>query len=116
MKRNIFFVIFWMALFVFPLISAVDTKITVQTLPEHDVDVSVLKPTEGYSLIESFHKKSDSNGTVSITFSTTESEFYARIWLKKDNVIIEYKKFEEGYPAGTPLNLEVYPEWYIKQK
>ncbi|MEK6842410.1 MAG: hypothetical protein AABX84_01225 [Nanoarchaeota archaeon] len=116
MKNKIFFVVFLTILFAFPLISAVDTEIKIKTLPEHDVDISVLKPIEGYSLIESFHKKSDSNGTVSITFSTTESEFNARVWLKKDNVIIEYKKFEEGYPAGTPLNLEVYPEWYLKQK
>ena len=115
MRKNIFF-IFLVALFVIPFVLAADTTLTIQTLPDHDVDISILKPTGIYSLIESFHKKSDSNGTVSITFATTETEYYARVWLKKDNVIIEYLKFEEGYAVGEPLTLEVYPEWYIKQK
>lgn len=112
--NKIFFIFLLMLLT--PMISAADTAITIQTLPEHDVDVSVLKPVEGYSLIESFHKPSDSNGTLSITFSTTESEFNVRVWLKKDNTIIVYKKFEENYPVGEPLTLEVYPDWYLKQK
>ncbi|MBI2043449.1 hypothetical protein HYT25_03605 [Candidatus Pacearchaeota archaeon] len=116
MKNSIFLLFFLTALFIIPFISAADTTITIQTLPNHDVDISVLRPIEGYSLIESFHKTSNSNGTVSVTFSTEESEFYARVWIKKDNVIITYKKFEEGYPSGTPLTLEVYPEWYLKQK
>lgn len=115
MKKNIFFVLLFL-LVASPFVIAADTTITVQTLPDHDVDVSVLRPTGTYSLIESFHKKSDSNGTTSITFSTTETEYYARVWLKKDNVIIVYEKFEEGYTVGEAKTIEVYPEWYIKQK
>jgi len=110
------FLAFLIVLVVIPFALAADTKVTVQTLPDHDVDVSILKPTGTYSLIESFHKKSDPNGTISITFSTTETEFYARVWLKKDNSIIEYKKFESGFEVGEPLSLEIYPEWYLKQK
>ena len=115
MRKNIFF-IFLFALFAIPMVFAADTTLTIQTLPDHDVDVSILKPIEIYSLIESFHKKSDSNGTLSITFTTTETEYYARIWLKKDNVIITYEKFEEGYAVGESKTFDVYPEWYIKQK
>ncbi|MEK6819712.1 MAG: hypothetical protein AABY03_00755 [Nanoarchaeota archaeon] len=107
---------FLIALLAIPFAFAADTTLTIQTLPEHDVDISILRPTGIYSLIESFHKKSDSNGTVSITFSTTETEYYARVWLKKDNVIIEYLKFEEGYTVGEAKTFEVYPEWYLKQK
>ena len=116
MKNSIFLLFFLTALFAIPFVFAADTTLTIQTLANHDVDVSVLRPIEGYSLIERFHKASDSNGTVSVTFSTEESEYYARVWLKKDNVIITYKKFEEDYSVGEPLTLEVYPEWYLKQK
>src|SRR3989344_3923812 len=116
MKNQVVLVLSLFLLFAIPFISATDTKITVTTLPNHDVDISVLRHGQVYSLIESYHKNSGSNGNVSITVSTTEAEFDARVWVKKDNTIIKYEKFETGFTSGTPVNLDVFPEWYIKQK
>ncbi len=116
MKNQVVLVLSLFLLFAIPFISATDTKITVTTLPNHDVDISVLRHGQVYSLIESYHKNSGSNGNVSITVSTTEAEFDARVWVKKDNTIIKYEKFETGFTSGTPVNLDVFPDWYIKQK
>lgn len=98
------------------LISAVDTEITVKTLPGHKIMISALNPGEGYSLINSFHKDSGPTGEVSIILSSTVNYFDVAVWVKKDNQVILYKKFENGYPSGTPIVLELYPEWYVKEE
>ena len=101
--------------FLIPFISAADSHVTIKTVPNHNVDISFLRHGQGYSLIESFHKTSGANGNVSVTFSTSESKFDVRVWVKKDNEQISYEKFEEGYVPGSPLEFEVYPEWYLQQ-
>ena len=116
MKNKVILFLSLLALFVVPVISAADTKITVSTLPNHDVDISVLRHGQIYSLIESFHKNSGSGGNISITTSTSEATFDIRVWVKKGNVIIKYEKFETGFPVGVPINLDVFPDWYVKKK
>lgn len=113
MKKFGFFV--FLFVFLIPFISSADTQVTIKTVPNHNVDISFLRHAQGYSLIESFHKTSGTNGNVSLVFSTSEEKFDVRVWIKKDNEIIVYKKFEEGYVSGNPLELEVYPEWYLEQ-
>lgn len=98
------------------LISAVDTEITVKTLPGHKIMISALNPGEIYSLIQSFHEDSGAIGEVSVVLSSTVNYFDVAVWVKKDNQVILYKKFENGYPSGTPIVLELYPEWYIKEE
>src|SRR3989344_3849128 len=116
MKGRVILVLPLLMLFVIPLVFAADTKITVTTLPNHDVDISVLRHGQVYSLIESYHKNSGSGGNISVTTTTTESMVDVLVWVKKDNVIVKYEKFETGFPVGTPINLDVFPDWYIKQK
>ncbi len=113
MKKLEFFA--FLLLLLIPLISSADTQVTIKTVPNHNVDISFLRHNQGYSLIESFHKNSGTGGNVSVTFSTTESKFDARVWIKKDNVVVVYEKFEEGYIPGSPLEFEVYPDWYLEQ-
>lgn len=98
-------------------VSAIDTEIIVKTLPDHNVMISALRVSENpYDLIESFHLKSDEEGTTSTTLSSSEESFNLAIWIKKGNDVVKYEKFENSYPAGTPVELEMYPDWYIKQK
>ncbi|MEK6760772.1 MAG: hypothetical protein AABX93_02505 [Nanoarchaeota archaeon] len=98
------------------MVSATDTMIKVKTLSNHTVDVYALRIGETYSLIESFHKISDSNGEALVTLSTNEEEFNLKVDVRKDNVIIvSVKKFNETYASGTPVQVELYPQWYLDQ-
>jgi hypothetical protein len=91
------------------IVSAIDTQVTIKTLENHKVDISILNPEGVYSLIESFHEDSGSLGEVSVSFSSSLDTFNLRVWLKKDGELVIYKKFEEEYPTGEPLVLEIYP-------
>ena len=97
------------------MVSATDTMIKVKTLPDHNVDIRAERVGEGFSLVESFHKISDSKGDVLITLSTTETEFKLGVWIRKDNTQIIWKRFNETYLSGTPVQVELYPQWYIEQ-
>jgi len=108
----IFVFLFLLAQFV----SATDTKITIKTIPDYNLMISALKPGSVYSLVESFHVDSGASGEVSVTLSSNVNSFNLAVWVKKDNVKIVNKKFEDEFPAGIPLVLEVYPEWYEKEE
>ena len=114
MKRGIY-ALALLALFMISVVSAADTMIKIKTLPEHDVDVYALRVGETYNLIESFHKKSDSNGSASVVLSTDEEKFNLRIDVRKDNVKIASEKFNKTYTSGETIGVEVYPEWYWEQ-
>lgn len=99
-------------LLIVQFVIAVDTELTVKTVPEKRVDISVVRPNQVYSLIKSFHVNSDSNGDAKVTFSHDEETFNVRVWVKGDGVEIANKKFEEEYPTGESLILQLYPKWY----
>ena len=94
--------------------SALDTEIKIKTLPDHKVMISTLKPGEVYSLIKSFHENSGASGEVSVVLSSAVDNFDISVWVKQDNQVIISEKFENQYPSGTPVVLELYPEWYTK--
>ncbi len=107
---------FFVLIVLISFISATETQIIVKTLPEHRVHISVLRTGQVYSLIESFHKDSGTSGELTVTISTSEGNFNIGVWVKKDNVDIVSKKFEDEFPVGTPITLEVYPDWYAPPK
>ena len=94
--------------------SALDTEIKIKTLPDHKVMISALNLDGAYSLIKSFHENSGESGEVSVILSSTVDSFNIAVWVKQDNHVIVYEKFENGYPSGTPVLLELYPDWYVK--
>ena len=65
------------------VISAISSEVTVKTVPNHKIMISILKPGEIYSLIESFHKETGPTGEVPITFSYEGSTFDVAVWVKK---------------------------------
>ncbi len=116
MKRGVL-PVFLLALFLsFGIVSAVDTEITVQTLPEHSVDIYILQPDEEYSLIKDFHVSSNKSGVASATFSSDVSEFEVKVLVRKGNTQIVNERFNDTFSAGESVSLELYPEWYITQK
>ncbi|HLC77535.1 MAG TPA: hypothetical protein VJH92_00230 [Candidatus Nanoarchaeia archaeon] len=115
MKFKEISIITFLLVFLMQFTSAIATPVSVQTFPNYDVMVSALRPGYVYNLIgDSFQGVSNANGTFSITLSTNDSDdIDVKVWVKKDNVPIVIKRFE-GYNVGVPINLEVYPDNYVK--
>jgi len=116
MKKGISFALLLIAFISVNIISATDTPITVQTLPDHKVEIRLLQPNEVYTLIDSFYTSSDIQGIATATLSSDVNNFDIKIWVKKGNDVIISERFNETFNAGSPISLELYPEWYIKQK
>ena len=94
------------------LVAVIDTEITLKTLPEHKVMISAVKPGQTYSLIKSFHPTSNINGEAKITLSTSEDTFNLKVWVKTDGKTIASENFENEYPSGEPVTIEVYTDEY----
>lgn len=89
-------------------VNAIETDVTINTLPEHRVDVRFYEPGERLSALESFSLTSDQNGVAALTYSGTTSEFDIIVWVKKDNVLLVKHIFDESFPVGQAINLEVF--------
>ncbi|MFH1325682.1 MAG: hypothetical protein ABIH49_02855 [archaeon] len=117
MKRGMIYSVLLVLVLLSVAVSATDTQINVKALPNYDVTVRAEKISEtADNYINSFYGDSGELGNVSFTLSSEESSFILKVWVKEENTILVYKKFEEGFPAGEPIYIEAYPEWYLKQK
>lgn len=110
MKKSI---IFLLLLLVVPFLGA-STLLKVGTLPNHGVSASVLVPSEDYELIDSVSGASDPHGLFSSEFEGGEySVVDIKIYIRSNGNLVLVKRFY-GLPIGAPINLEVYPEGYVK--
>jgi cell division protein FtsL len=95
-------------------ISAVSTTINVETFSNHNIEVRVLEAGSVFTTIESFRGISDIDGKFSATLNTDGVDTMdIKVWVKKNNEIIVLKRFD-GFIAGSPVSLEVYPDSYVK--
>lgn len=116
MKRGQSLVIAIIALILLlEIVSAVSTTITVKTLGERKLDVVALKPDEVYTFFDSYHNTTPKDGVSTFTLETP-SAFNLKIWVKENGETILNQNYEEEYSAGSPLTIELYPEWLITQK
>jgi preprotein translocase subunit SecG len=89
-----------------PVISALDTKITVKTLENHRISI-VVRGSGELSTLESFHKDTGT-GALSITTSSSKTEIDLITTVRKDGVKIINEKFE-GLKAGEEIVLQLLP-------
>jgi len=107
---------FLFAIILLGFVSAIQTSITIKTMGDKKLSVVALKPGEVYSFIDSYHNVTPVDGVAKFTIDTGSS-YNLNVWLKEYNGdVILNQKFEEEYSAGSPLTLEFYPEWMVKQK
>lgn len=114
MKKGVVISLFVLSLFLIPLISAIDTKITIKTVPYAEVQITAYNPTtvdfQSYGI-----KKTASNryGDAKLTLSLDKPEFGLIVFIKKDGEkLMDGKKFSEGFTAGEEIYLEVAPEGF----
>ena len=102
-KKLVFLLVLLMIL---PLANALDTPINVKTLSEHKVIISVLDSEDSH-LLESFIKTSDSNGDISVAYSSSGAgEIDVAITVSKDGQEVLYERFE-GYPIGKLISVRI---------
>ncbi|MBU2562770.1 MAG: hypothetical protein KKF68_03860 [Nanoarchaeota archaeon] len=105
------FLCFAISFLLITTVSALDTEITVKTLPFHEVQLTTSNPsTSTFSPFESFKEDSDEYGDVSFVFSSNEETFNIIIYVKKDGENIFSKPTQYfDVPAGEPLYYEILP-------
>jgi hypothetical protein len=113
MKVKIFLILCALVLIIAP-ISAIDTTVTINTIPNYDLQIAFLVPDTAYGLLGDglIHSSSDSNGVSTLVLKTSREDFEVKIWLKKDGENILIKRYDDVYDSGTSLALDLYPEWY----
>lgn len=113
MKVKIFLFLF-ISLALLGAVSAIDTPVTIKTVPNYNMKIAFLVPDSVYGLLGDglVYATADSTGQAKVTFSTSRENFEVKIWLKYDGETIMIKRFDEVYDSGVPLELELYPAWY----
>ena len=82
MKKKLVMIVL-LAIFIFPVISAIPTKINIKTLPNHDVDVSFLAPSESeYNVYNLSKQFSDYYGDISFEYEIDKSKFSIGVFVK----------------------------------
>lgn len=96
------------------LLSAASTNISLETLPSHDISISVLKTGGEYDLIKNFQGVSNADGKFSVIFSSDNfSSIDLKVYAKKNGQLVIMKKFGP-FSILNPISLELYPEGYVK--
>lgn len=113
MKKSLWYVIVLACLFI-PMISAIDTAITIKTIPYHEVQITAFNPsTSSFESWGSLKNYSDQYGDASFTFSSDKYNFNLIVFIKKDNEkVMAPKKFLDNFEAGEPIYLEVAPSGF----
>lgn len=96
-------------IFLVQVISAIDTEITIQTLPDHHVNINFLHPDSNVLLLDKFDQNSGESGNLSFVFSSNEVEFNIAAFVTKSTETIVYARFDDN-TAGEPLHLILLPE------
>ena len=91
------------------IVSAVDTEIKVKTLPDHEVQCTILYSSSSSSVLESFKNNSDEYGDISFVYSSDKSKFGLILFVKKDGGKIISRKYLENFIVGTPVYRELAP-------
>ena len=94
------------------VVSAVDTEIQIKTMPEHEVQVVVIDYASGMEALAHFKNTSDKYGDVFFTYSSHETIFNLRVFIKKDGERVISKKSTEGYAVGELVYFELAPAWF----
>jgi len=105
--------IFLVGIFLLQFALAVDTTVTIYTLSNHDLFIQFLNPGVAFPAIKSINEKSGLKGETSVVFSSDVDEFELAIWVKKNNDVIVYEKFDQVFSVGESISLDLYPEWYL---
>lgn len=96
-------------IFLVQVISAIDTEITIKTLPNHDVNMNFLDPDNGVISFDKFDQNSGASGNLSFVFSSNAPKFDITVFVMKSTEKIVYERFDDN-TAGESLYLTLFPQ------
>lgn len=98
-------------IFLVQLISAIDTEITIKTLPNHNVNINFLNPSpdDGVISFDNFNENSGESGNLSFVFSSNEPKFDITVFVMKSTEKIVYERFDNN-TAGESLYLILFSQ------
>lgn len=105
----------FLMVFLFSLVSAADTEITVRTAPYMEVHLSIMDSSDSDAYINVVSNTSDYWGNALFSLDISESSFYVKVRLKKNDQRVLDKEFDELYVSGAPVLIEIIPEGYEDQ-
>ncbi len=89
-----------------PVLAA--TQINIKTLAGHKVSTYVLKDSEDYQLLASYHKQADAFGKLSIEYPGTQATIKIKVKVMSGTTTVILQDFT-GITTGSPLYLRVVP-------
>lgn len=103
---------FLICILVAPLAAALETRITVSTYADHDVEVKILDPyKDDNDLIESFSNNTGGDGEITFTHISSRNRISIAVIIRKDGKIkkINDKSIYliENHEAGNPRFIEL---------
>lgn len=113
MVKKIIFSLF-VLIFAISMISAYKTDISVKTLPDHEVQLTILDAsTSSFVALERFMGMTDEYGDINFTYVSMEQYFDLIVYIKKDGEkIMPPKKLNERFPATEPIHLILGPSGF----
>jgi len=125
MKRGLNLILILLTfIFLVQVVSAVDTKIKIKTLPAHDIIATAFDNSGGgfIALTDGLFKgTTDANGEVNFVFKTERLDFNLIIYVKKDGENIKAAGVTNperilAHETGKDLIVEIYPDWYTPKE
>jgi len=102
--------VFALVLTLAPGVEAVDTEITIKTVPFGNVNLNILdSDIEGVSVIEKFNGNANNYGDIVFIYKDSEDEFDVSVYVKRNDQKVIYEKYAD-FVAGEPIYIEAAPE------
>jgi len=102
-KIGIFLLCF---LLVMPLVLAIDTEVTIKTMPYREVQVAASKAGSTYQLLQRFSEQADEYGDVLFTFNFTNTQYNLYIYIKEEQTTVASDKID-GLTTGESQYFEI---------
>ena len=102
------FVVFvFIALFIIPFVSAIETQINIRTLPSHKVNAQILDPVPPNYALDSFNGYANLDGDITFAYKSELKEVGIKVQINdKEGKLVTVEKLG-NFPTGSPLFLQV---------
>ncbi len=96
-------------LFAMQFVVAIDTEITVKTMPFGEVQLTTFVPdNSAFTKIQGLIGNANNYGDINLTHTSDAKEFSIIVYIKKNGESVVSKRFDEIFTAGEPIYLEVF--------
>jgi hypothetical protein len=111
MAKKVFFIL--AILLAIPIAAAASTEIVIKTLPNKEIFISIIDPSENDEIIEIISTISGADGKAIETFTGDNPRtFDLKVKVGKGANPLFFERFN-GYAVGEAIEIELYPKGYV---